>query len=161
MLVPNARPQKKVNLKRKDIVMKVILSVLILLFSTSIAFSEEPADDLNINCQNPLSQAEMNICANKSQLSAQENLNSAYEAALKSMKNFDSIVGSTEETTKDNAVTLLKKSQDLWVQYLEATCDAEGFLFQGGTMQPQVVDDCLERMTNERANYLKDIFSAY
>jgi len=52
----------------------------------------------------------------------------------------------------------LKKAQQLWIQYREASCSAESELYAGGSAYSMVKLACLEALTRHRTEELKAMY---
>lgn len=85
----------------------------------------------------------MAACAGAEADREDKRLNAAYAARLVK----------AEQPLKD----AVKASQRTWIAYRDATCVAEGAVYDGGTMERLVVPECLARLTAERAKWLKDL----
>ncbi len=98
------------------------------------------------NCDNPIAQQEMNYCAHKGFEAADARLNSAYKTVRAKLKEWDADL---PETLKGGA-DALRDAQRAWITYRDKACEAEGFLFRGGTMEPFIVSSCKTRLTERR-----------
>lgn len=104
------------------------------------AFDQEMDD----TCSMPLSKSDVNICALKSFLEVDQELNRLWHFMMN-----DNVLTRSE---KDN----LKSDQIQWIIEKEKTCDLkannEGDL---GSYRVAVYAQCLEKMTKERIAYLE------
>ncbi len=50
--------------------------------------------------------------------------------------------------------TRLKAAQRIWLQYRDASCDAEHALYEGGSAAPMVMSACMEALTRHRTEEL-------
>jgi uncharacterized protein YecT (DUF1311 family) len=87
---------------------------------------------------------EMVNCMDGEVKRADAELNRVYQAALKKHR-------------PENAVKL-RKAQRAWIAFRVAQCEAEGSIYEGGTIQPIVEAHCRVKLTQERT---KDLLAAY
>ena len=95
------------------------------------------------NCDTTMAQQELNRCADLAFQAVDGELNDAYADAVAFARDLDSSgAGGVEDR--------LRKAQRAWVPFRDAACEAEAFLFDGGTMQPMIYSGCLARLTDQR-----------
>lgn len=125
----------------------VTLSLLILSQSTVLA--QDSADD--VDCNNAISQKDMNFCARQAYEAADGDLNADYQMAIDYFRNLD------EELTEDlkGGEEALRKAQRAWIKYRDLTCEQERYQVRGGTMEPLIFLMCLERLTRARSEDLR------
>ena len=75
-----------------------------------------------------------NVCLSKVLDKLDVELTKAFQAALKDAEN----------------PKQLKKSQEFWIAYRDAQCQAESDQYKGGTIAPQVNGFCHARITRQR-----------
>ena len=51
----------------------------------------------------------------------------------------------------------VKEAQRAWIAYRDTTCEAEGAVYDGGTLQRFAQPECVARLTSERADWLKGL----
>ena len=85
----------------------------------------------------------MTDCAREEFSRADTALNVAYAERLRASG------GKLKET--------LRTSQRAWIAYRDATCQAEGAVYEGGTMEPLASVTCRARLTDERSAWLKTL----
>lgn len=56
------------------------------------------------------------------------------------------------------AIAKLQEAQRAWIKYRDTNCEAEGGLYEGGSIQPAVRSGCLERATRARIAKLHFIY---
>jgi len=120
------------------------IALLGLLALTSSSFAQEP------NCQNPQSQLEMGFCAYQDYQAADRVLNKEYQRAIAFAKRMDAVL----PEYLLGAEEALRQAQRAWIPFRDAACIAEGFIARGGTMESQVVSDCLAFLTRQRTEML-------
>ncbi len=125
---------------------KIALSLSALLFMACPVFADsEP------NCENPVAQQEMNICANRDFEKADAALNAVWKLARKSAEDEDE---GLEGNLKGSAAALLA-AQRGWLAYRDGSCELAGFEARGGSMEPMLVAGCLAEMTRARTKELQ------
>jgi uncharacterized protein YecT (DUF1311 family) len=110
-------------------------------------------DNQPIDCAKPVTQMDMNICADRDYQAADKELNAQYKKTRAAMVSFDADL-------KDNlkgAEKALVKAQRAWVDYRDGECEAEGFAARGGSMEPMLVSNCLARLARQRTKELRQI----
>lgn len=106
------------------------------------------------NCDTTMAQQELNFCADLAFQAADAELNDAYKEAVRFATDLDKDGGGGVENR-------LRTAQRAWVAFRDAACDAEAFLFDGGTMQPMIYSGCLARLTDQRRADLIEFASQY
>jgi uncharacterized protein YecT (DUF1311 family) len=103
-------------------------------------------------CENAMSQMEMNACATQRFERADAELNQLYRqqiaAARASDRSPDS--GRSEGDDRPGDEETLREAQRAWVAFRDAHCRGEGYAERGGSMEPMVYEDCRARLTRER-----------
>ncbi|WP_438752492.1 lysozyme inhibitor LprI family protein [Pararhizobium sp. O133] len=114
------------------------------------------AQEEEIDCGNAMTQAEMNICANRDYEAADKELNAVYRTTMARMRKTDAELGEIEPNYV-GAVDALKKAQRAWIDYRDGQCVLAGFEARGGSMEPMLVSGCLADLTRKRTAELKDL----
>ncbi len=107
---------------------------------SAIAFEENylPAKlAQNPNCDNPQTQAEMNICAARYYEAADRKLNQVYQQLSAQMR------------------SQITQAQLAWIDFRDTNCDFARSLFAGGTIAPSIYNGCLGGMTEQRTSELE------
>lgn len=104
-----------------------------------------------LDCANATAQAALNACAAQAYEAADAELNAAYEGALFA-------AGVVDESGAQGLAEGLREAQRLWLPFRDAACEAEAAVYAGGSMQPMVRNNCLERVTTARAQDLYAFF---
>ncbi len=86
----------------------------------------------NPNCENPQTQAEMNICAARYYEDADRKLNQVYQQLPAPMR------------------AQITSAQLAWIDFRDTNCDFARSLFAGGTIAPSIYNGCLGGMTEQR-----------
>lgn len=97
-----------------------------------------------VNCAKAITQAALNVCANREFVAADAELNRAYAAAMVAARESEAYEPGTEER--------LRAAQRAWVAFRDLDCEAVApALPTAGSMQPMVRSGCLARHTDQRA----------
>jgi uncharacterized protein YecT (DUF1311 family) len=98
-----------------------------------------------ILCNSLLSQtqAEMNKEAIKSYEKSDLELNNLYKKLINSIEG--------------NSKTFFIQAQRNWIAFKEQQCKFEASIYDGGSIQPLIKFDCLDRITKSRISELKEI----
>ena len=126
--------------------------MLISLIVWGAAAAQQPA----WNCQQPVAQQEMNFCATKDFQRAEAQMNLQFEATSRQLRQRDAEWNQPLDERPGHFNSLLM-SQRGWKQYRDAHCQAEGYRFRGGSMEPYVNTACKARLTRERIVQLRDL----
>lgn len=124
--------------------MKQLFTALVLLSAAAPALAQD------VDCREPQTQMEMTFCAEQAWQAADEDLNLAYGMAQKAMKQLDSALGEDK-----GASAMLRDAQRAWIDFRDKACAAEGYQAHGGSMEPQLIYACRERLTRQRTEDLR------
>lgn len=127
-----------------------------LVFSLSIIWASMAsfATAAELNCSNPVTQREMNQCAEVYFQAADGDLNEDYKMARSAMIDVDAQL----PENLAGAEKALLNAQRAWIKFRDFSCAAEGYLFRGGSMEPLMVTTCKERLTRQRSEELRTLF---
>ncbi|WP_422373893.1 lysozyme inhibitor LprI family protein [Roseibium sp.] len=117
-----------------------------------LAFSGAQAQD-GPDCNNAMTQLEMNQCANMDFQAADAELNAVYKKAMAKMRDTDSYLPDDLKGAADT----LREAQRAWIPYRDKACEAYGFLAKGGSMEPMLYSNCLTDLTNQRVKELQEL----
>ena len=100
------------------------------------------------DCNNPMDQSTMNICADKDYRAADKKLNDVYSKVM---------------TALDDAGyrAKLKTAQRAWIQYRDTECTFEVAENEGGSIYPLVYSGCLTRLTGARTKELQTYLACF
>ena len=98
------------------------------------------ADDPPLNCNNAVSQNDMNMCADREYKAADRQLNSAYRKLI------------THLDVREKA--LLATAERAWVAFRDKECTYQSSENEGGSIYPLVYTGCLLRLTEARTREL-------
>ena len=137
--------QKKMNFKLVlwAIIMGVVTPAIIEIVATRpVATQSRERIKQKDNCDNPLTQTTMNICANLEYQEVDRRLNQIYQQVRKE------IIGSVQEQK-------LIKAQLSWIEFRDLDCDYVAEAYRGGSIQPLIYYSCLTSLTEERIQHLE------
>ncbi|MEI9992602.1 MAG: lysozyme inhibitor LprI family protein [Rhizomicrobium sp.] len=116
----------------------MIATAAALLLGAAPARADE-ADGLD--CNNAMTQRDMNICADKDYRAADRQLNAAYVRAMEGLD------GRSRE--------LLRTAQRNWIKFRDLECAYRAEQNEGGSIYPLVYSGCLTELTLARTKQLK------
>ncbi|RCS22196.1 DUF1311 domain-containing protein [Phyllobacterium salinisoli] len=114
------------------------------------------AETNNFDCNNALTQAEMDSCASQAYEAADAELNKVYKQVVAAMQAKDK-AGPQANGDSGSALEALRQAQRAWISYRDRQCELAGLEARGGTMEPMLVSSCLARLTRSRTKQLKQI----
>jgi len=127
---------------------RLIPGLLLATVSVTAALAEDKPD-----CNNAMTQMDMNICANMDFQKADAELNAVYKKAMAKMRETDSYLSDDLKGATDT----LRDAQRAWIPYRDKACEAYGFLARGGSMEPMLVSNCRADLTNQRIKELQEL----
>lgn len=95
-----------------------------------------------LDCKKAETQMEMEACAGKSLDAADRKLNAIYTKLMKQL-------GSADKRK-------LRQAQRAWIAYRDAQCAFNASGSEGGTIQPTIILDCKEDLTNAQIEILDE-----
>lgn len=97
-----------------------------------------------LECSNPQTQLDMNLCAGQDYETADAELNAVW--------------GELRQARGDNpSWDAILEAQRLWIPFRDAHCEAEAAPYEGGSIQPLIHLSCLAAITNQRIAQLRDL----
>lgn len=126
--------------------MRYFLPLIALIFFTGAAQAQA------LDCSDPQNQQSMNQCAYQAWQAADDNLNLAYGKAMATAKNIDQYI----EPDEVPSATLLRDAQRFWIPFRDKACEVQSNMARGGTMQPLLLYGCMERLTRQRTEQLRE-----
>lgn len=129
------------------------LHALLFLSATWLIGSSAVAQDASPDCDNPVTQADMNSCAADSAAVADKALNAQYKKTKAAATAFDKQM----DGSGASAVEMLTAAQKAWIPFRDATCNIQRAISGGGSIEPTLVAGCLETETRKRTKELKQL----
>lgn len=133
---------------------RILLAAVAFLLPASFAVAQEEPE---VDCENAVTQMDMNICAHRDYADADEELNVAYKKAMAATQKMDADYKDMGEHYV-GAVDALKRAQRSWIGYRDGQCELAGFEARGGSMEPMLVSGCLADLTRKRTAELKTVY---
>ena len=128
--------------------------ILIAALALAAAVEEEP------NCKDPRWQSEMNECAYIEYEKADAAMNAEWKPLLAIMKDRDKDFERNGDD-RPGYVAALLDGQRAWLKFRDAHCVSEGYFARGGSMEPLVINGCLEAVTKARTKQLQELLEMY
>ncbi len=125
----------------------------VLLAGLAFAVPAAAEDEPEVDCENAMTQFDMNVCSQRDYEKADEALNAQWAKTKKVMAEWDAEL----DAENKGAVEALVAAQRAWIQYRDNHCDAVGYSVWGGSMYPTVVASCLEDLTRKRTKELEEL----
>jgi uncharacterized protein YecT (DUF1311 family) len=122
-------------------------------FALTIAFAAAAMQPMTeAECAAAMSQMEMNACAQQAFERADAELNALYRRLIDGAREDDGSPdnGRSDGDDRPGAEATLREAQRAWVAFRDAHCRGEGYAERGGSMEPMIFHQCLERLTRER-----------
>jgi len=127
---------------------RVIPGLALAAVSLSGALAQDKPD-----CDNAMTQGDMNQCASLDWQKADAELNAVYKKAMAQMHATDSDLPDDLKGAADT----LRDAQRAWIPFRDKACESYGFLARGGSMEPMLVFNCRADLTNQRIKQLQDL----
>lgn len=106
-------------------------------------------------CANATSQVDMNRCAQAALQRADAAMTREWQASYARMKAEDA--ANTSRGGGFGYAAAALASQRAWLKFRDTQCVLEAGRYAGGSMQPLARANCLERLTKERAQQLREL----
>jgi uncharacterized protein YecT (DUF1311 family) len=112
-----------------------------LICAAAAMFAASPAQAAGANCDNAVTQFDLDECTGKDYQAADAELNRVY---TRLMSQYD-----------EQNRALLRQAERDWIKYRDSTCEHETAESAGGTMHPMLVNGCLAEKTRSRTQELR------
>lgn len=106
-------------------------------------------------CAYAATQVDMNRCAQAAWQRADAAMTREWQASYAAMKARDA--ANTSRGGGFGYAAAALASQRAWLKFRDMQCVLEAGRYAGGSMQPLARSNCLERLTKERAQQLRDL----
>ena len=114
-----------------------------------------------LGCVHAQTQAELTQCAAAAATHADTAMNQQWKLTLAEMHKQDrAAAGDPTRTQGPGYADALLASQRAWLQFRDVECRIEGYAARGGSMQPMLVGQCLDRLTTARTKRLAELAKA-
>ena len=128
----------------------------VMAMAASPAFADNEPE---VDCNNPMTQSDMNICADQDYREADKALNAQWAAIKPIVKEWDETLKSVGMVPTAEASLL--KAQRAWIDYRDGQCDTAEASVQGGTMAPTIYSSCMADLTRKRTEELKSLAEGF
>jgi uncharacterized protein YecT (DUF1311 family) len=117
----------------------------------------QPSAPAEHNCDDPMSQNEMNACAALDFERADAELNRAWREAVAAAREADAEIDRNYDQ-RPTSEAKLREAQRAWIVYRDAHCTVVGYEeARGGSMEPMTYDGCRKTLTEERTAQLRSL----
>lgn len=103
----------------------------------------------SVNCENPVTQLDLNFCSAWEAEVSDRQLNQAYKQLRDQYRKQNN-----QHSKKQD--TYLVNSQLAWIKYRDTHCQWIASRFDGGSAQPMLYSSCIGTVTQQRTNELKE-----
>jgi uncharacterized protein YecT (DUF1311 family) len=117
-----------------------------------LAAAAEP----RLNCKDPQTQMDMNLCAAEDYKKADAELNRQWPITAARMRAQDK-GGYAPKDGRPGYYQALLDAQRAWIRFRDLECRVEGYAMRGGSAEPLLVSNCLAAATRERTRQLRNI----
>jgi uncharacterized protein YecT (DUF1311 family) len=121
--------------------MRIKLVILLMVAAMAPAYAQSEND--SINCEDPQTQLEMNLCSLRDLETSDKKLNEIYKE----------IVGLIDAKSKP----LLVQAQRNWIVVRDNHCKLYEHFYEGGSMMPMMLNSCRKELTDNRIRELHSI----
>lgn len=126
-----------------------LLCGCVLLFEGSASGQDDP----KIDCEEPLTQFDINVCSQEDFDAADAELNEVWKFTKQAEAEQDSRLPDELKGAEEALVS----AQRAWIAFRDTQCKLVGFEARGGSMEPMLVSGCMALMTRKRSEELRDI----
>ena len=115
------------------------------------------APEMKIDCENAMTQQDMNICAHQEFQQADTALNAQWSVTAAHMRERDANLADYADDGRPGYFETLLAAQRAWLLFRDTHCKVEGYLARGGSMEPMLVSGCKTTLTTARAQQLREL----
>lgn len=121
--------------------MKKYLLTILFLSTLIFSYSQAAAQNQEDPCEAEENQMNLNLCAFQRYQKADADLNATWKTLLADMD--------------EDAKTEIRIVQKLWLKFRDAHCQYEASFYEGGSIQPLILNSCLRELTEQRTKQLQ------
>lgn len=118
------------------------------------------ATEPQLKCDDPQTQAEINMCAAEDARQADAALNRQWAATAAKMRAQDKAAYAPKDGRPGYYAALLE-AQRAWIRFRDLECRVEGYAMRGGSAEPMMISGCLAAVTRARTAQLRDMAANY
>ncbi len=126
------------------------LALPLLLGAIAAPALAQQRDEPPESCANPRSQLALNTCAWQAYERADADLNRMWPRVVAEMRERDREPETERARGRPGYHQALLRSQRAWISFRDAQCRLVSYQARGGSMEPQLFSQCMERLTRER-----------
>lgn len=130
-----------------------------MIFATLLALAAA-AQDPEVDCDNAMSQPDLNACAYQEYERADAALNAQWKLTAAKLKEQDKGFDRSYDKRPGFFDTELA-AQRAWLTYRDQHCASEGYSMRGGSAESMVISGCRRQLTEARTKELKDLIADY
>lgn len=109
-----------------------------------------PTQALALDCASAVTQADLMRCFQSEYEAMDGDLNDAYKLAMADARSMDAVFPDAKPSFADT----LRDAQRAWIPFRDKACQAQSFVFRGGSMEGLEYLQCLMKMTERRTEDL-------
>jgi uncharacterized protein YecT (DUF1311 family) len=113
-----------------------------------------------LDCNNPITQADINVCASRDAKAADAAMVTEYQIATVILGNMDREIDRKYDKRPSFSAALLS-SQRAWLAFRKAQCEVEGYAARGGSIENMIVDECIAAVSEQRTKQIRDMLKSY
>ncbi len=135
----------------------MIAAIILLAQATSLPPCDQEAADRGV-------QSDMNICAHREYLAADEKLNAQWIETREHMRKMDANTKGHIDPARDDRpgyFDTLLEAQRAWIAFRDAHCRSEGYYARGGSLEPLLVSTCNTQLTRQRTQQLRELTEGF
>jgi uncharacterized protein YecT (DUF1311 family) len=114
------------------------------------------AQPRELNCEDAVTQADMNECAAREFIAADVDLNAAWGEFLQAARQGDAEAPPRGDD-RPGAEARMRRAQRAWVTFRDEHCAVAGYEARGGSMESMLVDGCRAELTRARSRQLREL----
>ena len=139
-----------------------LVSVILLVITPAIVTAQTAPQKTDPCHQQPVSQRQMNDCADFEYQQSDARLNKVYQSLIRHMSNdlVEAKKGKEQHQVSyvQEGIGRLKDVERVWLSYRDLQCKAAAQEYEGGSIAPMIYSDCLKTLTDQRIEALKQIY---
>lgn len=130
-----------------------------MIFASLLLLSAMTAEP-ELDCDNAMSQPDLNACAYLEYERADAALNAQWKITAAKLKEQDKGFDRTYDKRPGFFDTELA-AQRAWLTYRDQHCASEGYSMRGGSAESMMISGCRAQLTEARTRQLKDLIADY
>ena len=113
-----------------------------------------------LDCHNPVTQADINVCASRDAKAADAAMVTEYKIATVILGSMDREIDRKYDKRPSYSAALLS-SQRAWLAFRKAQCEVEGYAARGGSVENIIIDECIAAVSEGRTKQIKEMLKSY